>query len=161
VTPTETVAAELVSLVRGLRELHGAVTAASAHPIDPSGAAVLARLDELGPSRLSTLAGALCLDISTVSRQVPALERHGWVARERDPEDHRAQLLELTADGRAVLTGVRRARSEVLRRLLPGWTDGELTAFADQLTRFNTDVTTNRSAALPPPGAAAGQENSA
>ncbi|MCW2723629.1 MAG: MarR family transcriptional regulator [Frankiales bacterium] len=161
-TATETLATELVSLMRGLRDLHGAVTAASEHPIDPSAAAVMARLDELGPSRLSTLAGALCLDISTVSRQVPALERHGWVARERDPEDHRAQLLDLTDAGRAVLAGVRHARSEVLRRLLPDWTESELTAFAGQLSRFNADITTHRNAAtLAPAGAAAGQENNA
>lgn len=142
----ETVSAELVQLVRGLRELHGAITAASQHAVDPSGAAVLSRLDELGPVRLSTLAGALCLDVSTVSRQVPVLERHGWVARERDPEDQRAQLLELTAAGRQVLADVRRSRLDVLRRLLPEWTEAELESFARQLRRFNDDVTTNRQA---------------
>jgi DNA-binding MarR family transcriptional regulator len=142
----EPVSRELVSLVRGLRELHGTVAHASQHAVDASGAAILARLDELGPCRLSTLAGVLCLDISTVSRQVPALERSGWVARERDPEDHRAQLLDLTAEGRTVLADVRRSRADVLARLLPDWTEDELTAFAAQLHRFNHDVTSNRSA---------------
>lgn len=145
-TAVETVSKELVSLVRGLRELHGTVAHASEHAIDPSGAAILARLDELGPCRLSTLAGVLCLDISTVSRQVPALERSGWVGRERDPEDHRAQLLDLTPLGRTVLADVRRSRAEVLTRLLPDWSDDELAAFAAQLHRFNHDVTSNRSA---------------
>jgi DNA-binding MarR family transcriptional regulator len=140
----ETVSRELVQLVRGLRELHGAMSAVSRHPVDASGAAVLSRLDELGPVRLSTLAQVLCLDISTVSRQVPALERHGWVARERDRDDQRAQLLRLTDAGRTVLGEVRGSRAEVLRRLLPDWTDRELEAFADQLHRFNDDVTTNR-----------------
>jgi DNA-binding MarR family transcriptional regulator len=142
----ETMSGELVQLVRGLRELHGAVTAASRQPIDASGAAVLARLAELGAVRLSTLAAALCLDVSTVSRQVPVLERQGWVARERDPEDQRAQLLQLTAAGKAALDEVRRSRAEVLRRLLPDWTDAELDAFASQLHRFNNDVTNNRQA---------------
>ena len=142
----ETVSRELVQLVRGLRELHGAIATASQHPVDPSGAAVLSRLDELGPVRLSTLASVLCLDTSTVSRQVPVLERQGWVTRERDPEDQRAQLLELTAAGRDVLTEVRRSRVEVLRRLLPDWTEAELAAFAGQLHRFNDDVTNNRQA---------------
>lgn len=145
-TALDTVSKELVSLVRGLRELHGTVAHASRYAVDPSGVAILARLDELGPCRLSTLAGVLCLDLSTVSRQVPALERAGWVARERDSEDHRAQLLDLTEQGREVLTDVRRSRSDVLARLLPDWTDDELTAFAAQLHRFNHDVTTNRPA---------------
>ncbi|MCU1590883.1 MAG: MarR family transcriptional regulator [Frankiales bacterium] len=142
----ETVSRELVQLVRGLRELHGAVASASRHQVDPSGAAVLSRLDELGPVRLSTLATVLCLDVSTVSRQVPVLERQGWVARARDPEDQRAQLLDLTPAGRAVLTDVRQSRGEVLRRLMPDWTEAELDAFAAQLHRFNDDVTTNRQA---------------
>jgi len=143
-TAIETVSRELVSLVRGLRELHGTITHVSRYPVDASGAAILARLDELGPARLSTLATVLCLDLSTVSRQVPTLERHGWVARERDPEDNRAQLLELTDLGRDVLADVRRARTDVLTRLLPGWTEGELTVLATQLARFNRDVTGNR-----------------
>jgi DNA-binding MarR family transcriptional regulator len=146
VSSIETVSRELVQLVRGLRELHGAVSAASRHPVDPSGAAVLSRLDEHGPMRLSTLAQVLSLDISTVSRQVPALEKHGWLVRERDPEDSRAQLLELTPAGHDVLAEVRRSRGQVLRRLLPDWTDAELDAFAAQLHRFNDDVTTNRQA---------------
>lgn len=145
-TAVETVSRELVTLVRGLRELHGAVTQASRHPVDPSGAAVLGRLEEHGPLRLSVLAGVLCLDISTVSRQVPALERYGWVVRERDPQDHRAQLLELTDEGREVLADVRRSRNEVLRRLLPDWTEAELSQFAGQLQRFNADVTQHRPA---------------
>jgi DNA-binding MarR family transcriptional regulator len=146
VSSIETVSRELVQLVRGLRELHGAITHASQHQVDPSGAAVLSRLDELGPVRLSTLAAVLCLDISTVSRQVPVLERQGWVVRERDPEDQRAQLLDLSPAGRDVLADVRRSRIEVLRRLLPLWTEAELDAFARQLHRFNDDVTTNRQA---------------
>jgi DNA-binding MarR family transcriptional regulator len=144
----ETVSRELVQLVRGMRELHGAISSASRHPVDPSGAMVLSRLEELGPVRLSTLAQVLSLDISTVSRQVPVLERHGWVVRQRDPEDHRAQLFELTEAGREVLTEVRRSRVEVLGRLLPDWTEKELAAFAAQLHRFNADVTNNRHAIL-------------
>ena len=135
---------ELVSLVRGLKELHGTITQASSYPVDTSGAVILARLDQLGPSRLSTLATVLCLDLSTVSRQVAALERQGWVARRRDPEDHRAQLLDLTPPGHDVLADVRRTRNETLTRLLPDWDDAELEAFAAQLARFNADVTRNR-----------------
>ena len=83
-----------------------------------------------------------------MSRQVPALERQGWVARTRDRDDHRAQLVELTDAGRAMLDTVRESRTRVLRRLLPDWDAAELRAFADQLGRFNNDITLNRSAVL-------------
>jgi DNA-binding MarR family transcriptional regulator len=146
VSSIETLSRELVQFVRGLRELHGALSSATRLPVDPSGAAVLSRLDDHGAMRLSALAQVLSLDLSTVSRQVAALERHGWIVRERDPDDSRAQLLELTASGRDVLAEVRRSRVAVLRRLLPDWTDPELDAFAAQLHRFNDDVTTNRQA---------------
>ena len=142
----ETVSRELVQLVRGLRELQAAISSASDSPVDTAGAMVLSRLEELGAVRLSTLAHVLSLDISTVSRQVPVLERQGWVSRERDQDDQRAQLLHLTDAGRDVLADVRRSRVEVLGQLLPDWTEAELKAFASQLHRFNTDVTTNRQA---------------
>lgn len=152
----EDVSQQLVTLVRGLRQLHETIVAGSGHQIEVSAVGVLARLDLLGPSRLSGLADALCLDLSTVSRQVPALERQGWVVRTRDPEDHRAQLIELTPAGRTMLGTVRASRTRILQRLLPEWDAGDLRAFAAQLARFNHDITHNRSAVLP---ATAGTES--
>jgi len=137
----EDVSVQLVALVRGLRELHVAIVDAGGHHVEASALGLLARLDELGATRLSTLAAGMCLDLSTVSRQVPALEREGWVDRTRDPQDHRAQRLQLTDAGRDMLETIRRSRAEVLTRLLPDWSEPELRDFADQLTRFNRDVT--------------------
>ena len=150
-TPVEELSVQLVTLVRGLRELHVALVEAGGVHVEPSAVGLMAHLDKLGASRLSTLAATVCLDVSTVSRQVPALERAGWVQRTRDPGDARAQLLELTDSGRDVLAEIRRSRAEVLARLLPDWSDDELRRFAGQLARFNDDVTTHRSAVLPAP----------
>ena len=147
--PIEDLSLQLVKLLRGLRSLHGSIVEAGGPQVEASAVGLLAGLSTLGPARLSTLAGSMCLDLSTVSRQVLSLERAGWVARTKDPDDHRAQLLELTDDGLAVLEQVRRARAEVLARLLPDWTDDDVRRFAAQLARFNDDVTTNRAAALP------------
>ncbi|MCA1713128.1 MAG: MarR family transcriptional regulator [Actinobacteria bacterium] len=149
--PVDDLSSQLVTLVRGLRSLHVAMIEGGGVHVDPSSVALLAHLEKLGPSRLSALAGAVCLDLSTVSRQVPALERSGWVERTRDPDDARAQLVELTPEGRSVLDGVRRDRAEVLARLLPDWTDAELRHFAAQMARFNDDVNAHRPAVLPVP----------
>src|SRR3954454_22402426 len=128
--PVEELSLQLVKLVRGLRGLHVAVVDAGGHNVEPAGLGRLSAPAPPGPPRLSTLASVMCLDLSTVSRQVPALEKHGWVARTRDPEDHRAQLLELTPAGQDMLQAVRRSRAEVLERLLPDWSTADIRQFA-------------------------------
>jgi DNA-binding MarR family transcriptional regulator len=101
---------------------------------------VLARLAEHDGIRLTDLAGLLGLDPSVVSRQVTSLERQGWVRREADPSDRRATLLALTPTGTELVADLRAARARALARVVPGWTDAELEALADQLGRLNRDV---------------------
>ena len=54
-----------------------------------------------GPLRLVDLAALLGVTAPTASRAVDALEAHGLVERQPDPDDRRAQRIALTADGRA------------------------------------------------------------
>lgn len=77
-------------------------------------ARLLALLDELGPSRVSTLAGADHSSQPTTSAQLGRLEAAGWVHRAPDPDDARATIVSLSAEGRAALEGVRKARLAVL-----------------------------------------------
>ena len=65
---------------------------------------ILARLQQLGPSSLHTLAAVLVLDRTTLGRNLKALERDGLVASEAAPGDGR---LVLTAAGRALLVRAR------------------------------------------------------
>jgi DNA-binding MarR family transcriptional regulator len=146
--PVEELSLQLVKLVRGLRGLHVAVVDAGGHNVEPAALGLLSGLATTGPTRLSTLASVMCLDLSTVSRQVPALEKQGWVARTRDPDDHRAQLLELTPSGHDMLHAVRRSRAQVLAELLPEWSTADMRAFAAQLERFNDDVIAHRQDAI-------------
>ncbi|MCU1692481.1 MAG: marR 2 [Frankiales bacterium] len=146
---TEALAREIVLLVRGLRELSTTLPPTSGRRLDQSAAAVLAHVGDFGPLRLSELADRLCLDVSTVSRQVPALEREGWVDREADPGDRRAHLLRLTPAGREALADRRRAHAALLTEALPDWSEDELGALASSLSRFNTDLSAARSAATP------------
>ena len=157
-TEIDDVARELVLLFRGLKGLHREVLADAGLRLEMPATAVLTCLDERGSQRLSTVADVLHLDLSSVSRQVSALEREGWVARERDPADSRAVLLDLTDAGRAVLARVRDARVAHLAARLPGWSPAELRAFSDSLARFRTDLTQPPTAHRTP--ALAGQETS-
>jgi DNA-binding MarR family transcriptional regulator len=145
---TEAIGRELVTLFRGAKELHHAVRPVPGEPVlDPPAFALLSRLGERGPMRLSALADCLLVDVSTISRQVHDIEQSGWVARDRDPHDGRAYLLRLTDDGRAVLDAGQRQRQRALRQMLAGWDDEDCRTLAEHLGRFNQAMTSFHGAA--------------
>ena len=146
--PAEALAAELVALVRGLRELGSSMPSVDGQRLDVPAAAVLGHVGDAGPLRLSALAERLFLDVSTVSRQVPALERAGWLVREPDPCDRRATLLRLSERGQQALAARRRAYADVLAGALPGWGQEELRDLAASLSRLNADLAAHRSASV-------------
>ncbi|WP_303801022.1 MarR family winged helix-turn-helix transcriptional regulator [Alicyclobacillus macrosporangiidus] len=98
------------------------------------------RLDHQGPMSIRALADAFVLDISTVSRQVAALESKGYVVRHADPEDGRVSLLQLTDAGRERLAQARMGRRAMYSDLLQGWTPEERARFAELLVKFNQTV---------------------
>jgi DNA-binding MarR family transcriptional regulator len=136
----ETIGRELVTLIRGAKDMHSVLVARDRPVLDPPAFALLGRIAEHGPLRLSALAGAVFLDVSTISRQVHDLEQAGWVAREPDPHDRRASLLQLTAEGREVLKAGYEQRRLALRSILADWTQDDQAAFARQLARFNQSI---------------------
>jgi DNA-binding MarR family transcriptional regulator len=100
---------------------------------------LLGHLEEQGGCRATDLAAHYALDKSTVSRQVAALERAGLIERRLDPEDHRVQVLHLTAAGREILAQVTRSRRAAFRARLAGWPEEDLVRFAAYLERYNAD----------------------
>ena len=131
---------EIASLVRGLKDLNSHAIAASGLRVEPAGMHVLGRLETLGPVRLTELAAALGLDPSSVSRQVTAVERAGFVVRESDPDDGRATRLVLTEKGHRAVALVQQKRAQALTVLTPTWTAAELKELADRLARLNHDL---------------------
>lgn len=109
--------------------------------------AILGRLYDEGPSRLSALATVFGLDLSTVSRQVQALESAGFVTRAVDPADRRASLLDLTDEGSDELLRVRRLRRAVVHELLAEWPEQDQSTFAELLERFNDEFASRPSVA--------------
>lgn len=71
-------------------------------------------------------------------------EALGLIERLPDPDDDRAHLLALTADGRRRLGDARGSRRGRLRDHLATWADGDIRTLATLLAKFN---------AVPPAGA--------
>ena len=130
--------------------------------LDRSAYLLLGRIVAAGPTRLSALADGLRLDLSTISRQVHALEAAGLVGRTTESTDRRASLIAATDRGREIYNRNRAVQQAALRDLMSDWTDAERDEFARLLTRFN-DTIASRHPAPPNASRTAGtrQENAA
>jgi len=101
---------------------------------------LLVRVSDVGPIRLSDLAGTVELDLSTISRQIRDLVASGLIARTPDPDDGRAALLSLTDEGTAVLEAMSESRRRVLAQAIAGWSDEERNALASGLLRLGAGL---------------------
>lgn len=114
--------------------------------LDPGSFWMLKTLAQQGPLRVTGLAGHANLDTSTVSRHVSQLERAGLVGRTPDPEDRRAQLIELNDAGRDRLHSAMAQRRALLTAGLKAWPAEDVTEFARLLERFVSDIDTTTNA---------------
>ncbi|MGF6885637.1 DNA-binding MarR family transcriptional regulator [Nocardia sp. GAS34] len=80
--------------------------------------AVLATLDEEGPTRLTALASATGASQPATTQLVGRLERDGLLDRLVDPDDARATLVAITDVGRALRSELRQSQHERLGELL-------------------------------------------
>ena len=116
------------------------------HPdLDAAGYALISQIDLGTPPgstgvRASDVAAALGLDKSTVSRGIAQLERIGLIERVPDPDDGRARLLRLTADGAERYGAIREQRRAEFEAILERWETGDLEQLAKLLHRLNTDI---------------------
>ena len=107
--------------------------------LDRSAYLLLGRLAD-GAANVNALARQLCLDPSTVTRQVLAMEADALVRRSRDPQDGRATLVTATDRGRAALAGTRAARAALYSSMLADWPPDDRTVMAKLLARLNADL---------------------
>jgi len=111
-------------------------------PLERAAYTLLVRIAGDRPARLSVLADGLGLDLSTVSRQVAALEAAGLATRTPDPTDRRASVIAATELGVQVYTHNRAVWVGAMRDLLADWTPAEMSEFGRLLTRLNETITT-------------------
>jgi DNA-binding MarR family transcriptional regulator len=126
---------ELVKLVRHL-ETFGRRSSLYVR-VDRAGYLAMRMLDDLGPVSTNALARALRLDASTVTRQVAALERQGFVERCANPADGRSSTIVLTVHGRQSMREVEGERRHHIEALVCDWGGAERANLGDALTRLN------------------------
>lgn len=105
--------------------------------LDRAAFLLLERLAADGPANVKTLAAALGVDSSTVTRQAAPLLRERLLARLPYPADRRAVRLALTPAGAGRLAQLRRRRRQVIAELTADWTPQERAVFCALLGRFN------------------------
>lgn len=93
-----------------------------------------------GPLSINDLAQALQLDISTISRQVAALESSGLAERFSNPMDARVSLLQMTDLGQTRFQEARKMRYSLFSALLENWPEEERRQFGIYLERFNQAI---------------------
>jgi len=136
--PIGTIELELIKLVRHL-ETFGRRSSLYVQ-VERAGYLAMRMLADLGPLSTNALAHALHLDASTVTRQVAALERAGFVARRPDPADGRSSTIALTAKGRLSMADVEQERRRCIEALVRDWDDGAQADLACALTRLNVSL---------------------
>ena len=92
-----------------------------------------------GPIRISEIAQRLAVDLSVASRQVAALTAAGYVRRQPDPEDRRAQLVSLTEAGERVLSESHRRMVDAFGTVLEDWSAEDVTSLSVALQRLRDD----------------------
>jgi DNA-binding MarR family transcriptional regulator len=111
----------------------GRQTRVSSTGLTPSQLSALTTLEECGPLRLNELAAREGVAAPTMSRGVDILEQSRLVRRRRDPDDARSSFIELTDNGRAVLTKAIDQRTTLLAQRLGDLEPAQLAAIKSAL----------------------------
>lgn len=97
---------------------------------------LLVRLNAMGTTSVTELAGQVGRDPSTVSRQLARLESLGLVKRPTAKDDMRVREAAITKAGLAAVNAIAKARRKLLGQLLQDWTESELRLFPELLQRL-------------------------
>ncbi|WP_189327225.1 MarR family winged helix-turn-helix transcriptional regulator [Streptomyces flaveus] len=123
----------------GRARQHERLMSLSGLPLDRAAVAVLRQLAESEPLRLGELAARLSVEASHVTRQVQHLERTGYATRIPDPDDRRAQRIQLTPTGREAFARVREASVRGMQAALADWSPEDLEQLASLIDRMVDD----------------------
>jgi DNA-binding MarR family transcriptional regulator len=128
-----------IAYLAGRARRHERLMAVAGLALDRSAAAMLRHLALAEPVRAGELATRLTVEASHVTRQVQQLERTGYVTRVPDPQDGRAQLIELTEAGRGTVERMRTAGCLAMRQALADWPAEDLGTLAVLFRRMVDD----------------------
>ncbi|MER6492908.1 MarR family winged helix-turn-helix transcriptional regulator [Streptomyces griseorubiginosus] len=118
---------------------HDRLMALAGVPLDRAAVALLRQVADSEPLRPGELANRLGVEASHVTRTVQQLQKMGYVTRVPDPQDRRAQRIELTETGRKAIARVRDAGVRGMQLALADWTPQELRQLASLFHRMVDD----------------------
>lgn len=138
-----------VTYLAGRARQHERLMAVAGLTLDRAAVAILRHIAESEPMRPGVLAVRLSVEASHVTRQLRQLEQGGHVVRIADPDDRRAQRVQLTDLGLAAVQRVREAGRRGLAAALVDWADGDLEQLAALLRRLVDDFAAHAEDPLP------------
>ncbi|KRE28497.1 MarR family transcriptional regulator [Mycobacterium sp. Soil538] len=144
---SSTLGADLLSVVARLNRL---ANQRVRMPIPFAQARLLSTIEDRGEARISDLAALDHCSQPTMTTQVRRLEDAGMVTRTADPQDARAVLIKITAEGKKALRQARADRGAAVDPYLERLSDADrasLTEAVDVMRRLITDATSPRTTA--------------
>lgn len=118
---------------------HDRLMALAGVPLDRAAVALLRQIADSEPLRPGELAARLGVEASHVTRTVQQLQKSGYVTRVPDPDDRRAQRIELTEAGGEAIAKVRDAGVRGMQMALSEWSPEELRQLATLFHRMVDD----------------------
>jgi DNA-binding MarR family transcriptional regulator len=146
--PDGPAAPEVIEIERALTRItylstrarqHDRLMALAGVPLDRAAVALLRQVADSEPLRPGELANRLGVEASHVTRTVQQLQKAGYVTRVPDPDDRRAQRIELTEAGQQAIDRVRDAGARGMQLALAEWAPEELGLLATLFHRMVDD----------------------
>ena len=118
---------------------HDRLMALAGVPLDRAAVALLRQVADSEPLRPGELANRLGVEASHVTRTVQQLQKSGYVTRVPDPDDRRAQRIQLTEAGQQAIDRIRDAGARGMQLALSEWSPEELQELANLFHRMVDD----------------------
>jgi DNA-binding MarR family transcriptional regulator len=147
--PASAVSADVTEIARTLSRIaylnsrvrnHDRLMALAGVSLDRAAVALLGQIADSEPLRPSELAVRLGVEASHVTRQAQRLQKAGYVTRIPDPDDHRAQRIQLTPAGQEAVDRIREASYRGMQMALAHWSPEELHQLATLFRRMVGDL---------------------
>jgi DNA-binding MarR family transcriptional regulator len=148
-----------VAHLAGRSRQHERLMAEAGLTLDRAAVTVLRHLSESEPLRPGVLAVRLSVEASHVTRQLRQLERGGYVVRVADPDDRRAQRVQLAEVGMAAVGRIREVSRRGVEMALADWSDEDLMRLAVLFRRMADDFVAHAEDPLDVPSTQYGGQN--
>jgi len=93
-----------------------------------------------GPMSQQKIADTMMKDKNSITKLVDAMERKGYVVRERNSEDRRSNTVVLTDNAEKMKNGAKETGIAMLDDILEGISDEELKNFLDTLAKMSRNM---------------------